>query len=152
MSFLKFFHVLAVVIWVGGMFFAYMILRAAAAEILQPPDRLRLWDNVFARFFNWVWLSVIILLITGFCMVFLHGGLAYVSSHVHLMALFGMGMVSIFIYVFFLSFRRFRLKVASQDWPGSGAMLATIRRLVGLNLVIGLSTIATAVLGGAAGI
>ena len=30
-------HVLAVVVWVGGMFFAYFCLRPAAAKLLQPP-------------------------------------------------------------------------------------------------------------------
>lgn len=31
-------HVLAVTVWVGGMFFAYMILRPVAASQLQPPN------------------------------------------------------------------------------------------------------------------
>jgi uncharacterized membrane protein len=34
-------HVLAVVVWVGGMFFAYMVLRQSAGP-LEPEARLRL--------------------------------------------------------------------------------------------------------------
>ena len=30
-------HLLAAVIWVGGMFFAYMALRPVAASLLEPP-------------------------------------------------------------------------------------------------------------------
>ena len=35
-------HLLSAVIWVGGMFFAYMVLRPAAATLLEPPQRLPL--------------------------------------------------------------------------------------------------------------
>ena len=52
MLFMKLVHLLSIVVWVGGMFFAYVILRPSAADILQPPERLRLWDKVFSRFFN----------------------------------------------------------------------------------------------------
>ena len=58
MAYAKLLHLLSVLIWVGGMFFAYMILRPAAVEVLEPPPRLRLWANVFGRFFPWVWASV----------------------------------------------------------------------------------------------
>jgi len=35
-------HFLATVIWVGGMFFAYMALRSVAASLLEPAQRLPL--------------------------------------------------------------------------------------------------------------
>ena len=55
MTLFKLIHHLAALIWVGGMFFAYVALRPAAMEVLDPPQRLRLWDAVFRRFFQWVW-------------------------------------------------------------------------------------------------
>ena len=58
MIFLKFIHILAVLVWVGGMFFAYVILRPSAVITLQPPERLCLWDAVFKRFFGWVWVAI----------------------------------------------------------------------------------------------
>ncbi len=58
-------HVLAALVWVGGMFFAWMILRPAAVAALEGPARLRLWANVFQRFFVWVWVAVAILPISG---------------------------------------------------------------------------------------
>jgi uncharacterized membrane protein len=54
-------HALAAVLWVGGMFFAYMVLRPSAGP-LEAPVRLQLWDRVFSRFFPWVWASVATLL------------------------------------------------------------------------------------------
>ena len=70
-------HLLSVVIWVGGMFFAYMALRPAAGSLLEPPVRQTLWVAVFNRFFVWVWISIITLLISGFWMIFAElGGMA----------------------------------------------------------------------------
>lgn len=48
------------------MFFAHMVLRPAAAETLDPPQRLKLMDAVFRRFFVWVWGAVGAILATGF--------------------------------------------------------------------------------------
>lgn len=147
MEFFKLAHILAMVIWIGGMFFAYMVLRPGAAEVLQPPERFRLWAKVFSRFFNWVWLSVFILLASGFSMVHLLGGIANAPRYIYLMALSGIVMMLIFFYVFFVYFMRFNLQVAAQDWSELGAVLGTIRKLVGLNLVVGVLTIAMALLG-----
>lgn len=33
-------HVLSAVVWVGGMFFAWMALRPVAASLLEPPPRV----------------------------------------------------------------------------------------------------------------
>ena len=70
-------HVLSAVIWVGGMFFAYMALRPVAAQQLEPPQRLSLWVGVFSKFFPFVWLSVLFLLTTGYNLLFsIWGGFA----------------------------------------------------------------------------
>jgi uncharacterized membrane protein len=54
-------HVLAAVVWVGGMFFAYMVLRQSTGP-LEPTVGLVLWHRVFRRFFPWVWASIVLLL------------------------------------------------------------------------------------------
>ena len=79
-------HILASVVWVGGMFFAYLALRPAAGA-LDPQTRLGLWERVFGNFFPWVWASVVALLASGYAMVFLFfEGFAGVGVHVHVMA------------------------------------------------------------------
>ena len=40
-------HILAALFWVGGMAFAYTMLRPAAGA-LEAPARLTLWRDVFA--------------------------------------------------------------------------------------------------------
>lgn len=147
LSFMKLIHLLAIVVWVGGMFFAYVVLRPSAAEVLQAPERLRLWDKVFSKFFNWVWLAVFLVLVSGFYMIYLFGGFANLSLYINLMLTMGLVMTMIYIYVFFKCYVQFNRLVAKQEWPAAGAMLGTIRKLVGLNLTIGLLTIAVAVIG-----
>ena len=138
-------HVISVVIWVGGMFFAYLVLRPVAAVQLEPPLRLRLWAGVFDRFFPWVWASVVVILATGFWIIFaVYGGMGGVGPYVHAMLGLGIVMMLIFFHVYFAPYRRLKRAVAAEDWPAGGQQLAQIRRLVGINTVIGLLTVATA--------
>ena len=60
-----FFHLIGVVLWVGGMFFAHMTLRPSAAELLQPPLRLPLLAATLGRFFTWVSVSIVLILVSG---------------------------------------------------------------------------------------
>lgn len=138
-------HVVAVVIWVGGMFFAHQCLRPVAAGQLEPPQRLALWVGVFGRFFPWVWVAVAVILATGFWMLFaVFGGFGGAGLYVHVMLGLGLAMMAIYLHVFFAPYQRLKRAVAAGDWPTGGRHLAQIRRLVGINTVIGLLTIAVA--------
>lgn len=138
-------HVIATVIWVGGMFFAHMVLRPVTVEQLEPPARLALWAGVFGRFFPWVWISIAVLLATGFWIIFsIFGGFANIGMYVHLMTTTGLIMVAIFGHIYFAPFKRLKAAVAAEDWPTAGVQLAQIRLLVTINLVIGLITTAIA--------
>ncbi len=137
-------HILAAAIWVGGMFFAYMALRPAAAQVLEPPLRLQLWVQTFRRFFLWVWLSIFILLGTGYWMMFSNFGGFAAPLHVQLMQGLGLAMMAIYLHVFFAPYRRLRHAVVIEDFAEGGRRLAQIRTLVGLNLLIGLCVIAIA--------
>ena len=135
------FHILGAVIWVGGMFFAYVVLRPSTGP-LEPPVRLALWDRVFARFFLWVWLSVAALLVSGLVMVFAaFGGFAGTGAYVRAMMTLGIIMILIFVHVYFAPWRRFHRAVATADWPAAGKAIEQIRLLVGVNLILGLITV-----------
>ncbi|MDR3390896.1 MAG: CopD family protein [Sulfuriferula sp.] len=144
----KFLHVLSVVIWVGGMFFAYMALRPVAAECLEPPQRLNLWEGVFGRFFLWVWAAVALILFSGLYMMALLG-----KPPVYVMIMFTLGVVMmlLFAHVFFAPYKRLKRAVAAQDWKAGGAALGQIRKLIAINLSLGLLTVGVATLGVALG-
>lgn len=137
-------HILAACIWVGGMFFAYVCLRPVAASSLEPAQRLTLWRGVFERFFKWVIVAILALIISGHVMIAMYGGMKVVGMHVHIMLLLGYIMFGIFGHLFFAPFKRLKQAVDNQDWPAGAAQLNTIRKMVGINLVIGLVTIIVA--------
>ncbi|MGH6735292.1 MAG: CopD family protein [Methyloceanibacter sp.] len=134
-------HILAAVVWVGGMFFAYLVLRPASGP-LPPEERLALWRRVFARFFPWVWASVVVLLASGYGMIFGYfGGFAGVDLHVHVMQATGIVMMLLFLHLFFAPWPRFRAAIDRRDYGQAGKQLGRIRLIVAANLVLGLITI-----------
>jgi len=138
-------HILSAVLWVGGMFFAHQVLRPVAVQQFQPPQRLQLWSQVFTRFFPWVWLSVVLLLVTGYWMVFkLFGGMTTVGLHIHIMQGLGWLMMLLYMHLYFAHFRRLKQAVVSEQWPEAGKQLNRIRLIVGINLSLGLIVIVVA--------
>ncbi len=132
-------HLLAAVIWVGGMFFAYMALRPVAASLLEPPQRLPLWSQTFAKFFPWVWAAVVVLLVTGLWMVqSVFGGFGQVGLYIHLMAGLGIVMMLLFAHMYFAPYRRMKKALAENDFPEAGKKLAQIRIIIAINLMLGL--------------
>lgn len=143
---LRFLHIAGVALWVGGMFFAYVCLRPAAATLLEPPPRLRLWRDVLASFFAWVWAAVALILASGLALIG-RVGFATAPLNWHLMFASGCVMVAIFIYVVFVPYAALGRAVEGGDWKAGGAALGKIRQAVGTNLLLGVFTIGLATLG-----
>jgi uncharacterized membrane protein len=141
-------HVVAAVVWVGGMFFAHQVLRPSAAALEAAP-RLELWSRVLGRFFLWVIAAILVLLASGFAMVFsVFGGFAHLAYYIQLMMGLGVVMIALFLHLYFAPWRRFRAAVARRDWTEGGRQLGQIRTLVTINLLLGLVVIAAASGGG----
>ena len=131
-------HILGAVVWVGGMFAAYVCLRPAASA-LEPPQRLRLWQNFFQKFFPWVWVSVLLLLASGYWMLLTDfGGFAGAPLYINLMQTLGLVMVALFAWMFHGPWLKFKRAVDAQDWPLAGSHLNRIRQIIMINLPIGL--------------
>ena len=142
MSFSIALHLLSAVIWVGGMIFAHNSLRPAAVQVLEPPLRLELWVQVFRRFFVLVWLSIVIILASGYWMLFNYfGGFANAGTHIHTMHAGGILMLIIYLHVFFAPYRLLRQALIVQDYPLAAIKLNQIRQLVALNTLIGMIVI-----------
>ena len=134
-------HVLAAVVWVGGMVFAYVVLRPSAGP-LPAEARLQLWHRVFGRFFPWVWASIVALLASGYAMMFLSfGGLSGAPLYVQIMQAIALIMVLLFLLLFFGPWRRFATAVTGARFPEAAEQLHRIRRIVAINLTLGLLTI-----------
>lgn len=150
---LKALHVLAVLVWVGGMAFAHLFLRPSLA-VLEPPQRLVLMHAVLGRFFRAVLLATAVVLGSGLWM------LGRVARQFHAtgapitwpwtwwwMAAVGLLMVGIFAHIRFMRWPVMDRAVRASDWPAAAQALAGIRRWVGVNLVLGVALIATVYVG-----
>jgi uncharacterized membrane protein len=135
-------HILSALVWVGGMFFAYLVLRPSAGP-LEAPDRLALWRRVFGRFFPWVWASVVLLLATGVLMILVgFGGFEHAAVYIEVMMTVGIVMMLLFAHLYFAPWRRFQRALDGGDVPAAARNLDQIRRIVAINLVLGLATAA----------
>jgi uncharacterized membrane protein len=140
-------HTLAAIVWVGGMFFAYVILRPSIAA-MEPPARLSLLSGIFERFFVWVWACVVVLPVSGYAKVYLdYGNFSVAGFHVIVMHVLGLVMIARFIFLYFYIYRRYRQAVNDEAWPLAGELLPPIRRIIASNLLIGLVVVVVAVSG-----
>jgi uncharacterized membrane protein len=138
-------HLVAATIWVGGMFFAYMALRPVATQLLEPPTRLLLWSHTFARFFVWVWVSIVVLPLTGYWMIFqIWGGMEGTDISIKLMHGIGWIMIFIFLFLFFVPYRQLKQRIAEEDFKAAGKALALIRKIVAVNLTLGIIVVVIA--------
>jgi uncharacterized membrane protein len=141
-------HIFGAVVWVGGMFAIYVCLRPALSAV-DPPQRLRLLRITFQNFFPWVWAAVLLLLVSGYWMVFVtFGGFSGARLHVHLMQFVGWVMIALFVWLFHDPWLAFKHAVDADDWHplpvrtsiASGASLRSTCRLGLLVVIIGASS------------
>jgi uncharacterized membrane protein len=133
-------HLLAVIIWVGGMFFAHFALRPAVNQLLEPPLRLPLLLQVFTRFFRWVWLAIVLLWLSGGWLIYAYGGFAAVGIYVHVMLALATVMTVFFSYIFFVPFQALKQALAADNIQAAAFAVARIRVIIFINLILGLLT------------
>lgn len=153
-SVLKLVHVLAVVLWVGGMAFAHFFLRPSV-QTLEAPVRLRLLQTVMKRFLSTVLVASLVVLVTGLWMIgraakeTVQAGLSFnMPLDWTIMATLGILMIAIFGHIRFALFKRLTRAVDASDWPAGGAAMASIRAWVFVNLCIGILIIGVTLLMG----
>jgi uncharacterized membrane protein len=115
-------HILGAVVWVGGMFVIYVCLRPALGT-LEPPQRLRPMRVTFQKFFPWVWLAILLLLASGYWMLF---------------TMIGWLVIALFVWLFHGPWLAFKRAVDVEDWPSASATLNRIRQIIAVNLPLGL--------------
>ena len=137
-------HLLGAIAWLGGMFFAYFCLRPAAAEVLNPPERLPLWSATFSRFLPYMAGAVVVILATGLSML-LSVGFSAAPVGWHVMFALGLVMAAVFGYIYFSLFPKLQSHCKAQAWPNAARALNRIRQLVAVNLVLGFLVVLAAV-------
>jgi len=144
---LKALHLLGAVVWVGGMFFALLVLRPSLS-VLEPAQRLALHGQVFRRFFLIVWHAMPIVLLSGYGLLFWEfGGFKGAHWSVHVMHLTGLVMAVVFVAIVLGPWRAMRAALEAGDKAGAAEAAGRIRVMIAVNLGLGVATVAVAGLG-----
>lgn len=139
-------HDLAAVLWIGGIFFAFMVLRPVST-MFEPPQRLQLWSTVFARFFPWVWFFIVILVTTGYVDLFTRFDGSLTQAYLLAMQVIGWIMILLFAWLSFVLVVRLHQAVSEQRWPDAAAAMKPIRQIMAINLALGILIILIGVAG-----
>lgn len=141
-------HVIAVIVWIGGIFLGVVVLRPALAE-LDLALRVRLYARIVGRFLPWIWAAVITLLVSGFYMVFtsFDGGLSGTPWFVRFMMGVGVFMMMLVGHVSFAPYKRLKRAIASNDDALAAKAMRQMGTLMAVNLALGLIVILVAMMG-----
>ncbi|HIJ39104.1 MAG TPA: hypothetical protein HPP80_09430 [Rhodospirillaceae bacterium] len=141
-------HTLASVVWVGGIFFVFVVLRPNLAS-LAPEIALPLWSRLLGRFFNWVWASILVILVTGYGVIlFGYEGFNALGPHIRIMQVSGLLMIGLFVLMWSMPWQRFCQAVGAEDWPAALSAMKRMRQVVVINLILGFFTTAIGATGG----
>ncbi|WP_423822883.1 CopD family protein [Salinisphaera sp. SPP-AMP-43] len=143
MAYLIALHALAATIWVGGLFFLIGILRPAASAV-PLGERLPLLSIAVGRFFLWIWIAIITLLITGYAMIGLLGGMAAVPTYINVMQGLAWVMFLLYGHMFFSPWKRVRAALAAGALADAGRAMNQLRFFAAVSLALGLAVIAIA--------
>jgi uncharacterized membrane protein len=132
---MKFLHIAAAIVWLGGVVFMLFALRPAVAQ-LALPQRLPLVAQVLGNFFKRVWESIAILLVSGLFML-ITVGMKNAPIGWHVMLTIGLLMFALFGHLYFGPFKRLKLAVAAADWAEGGRRVAQLATLAQIILALG---------------
>mgnify|MGYP005754610633 CR=1 FL=1 len=140
-------HLLATTFWVGGMACMHFAVRPAAVASLDPPQRLPFMTAALGRFFTGVSVAIVVILVTGLAMIFGRGGFGAAHWSVHAMFTLGLVMMAVFGHIRWAAYPRLQRAVASSEWKAAAPVLDGIRRLVAVNLGLGVLVYGIATIG-----
>lgn len=151
-SALKTLHLLAIIVWLGGISFSYFFLRPAMAQ-LDTPTRLRLMHEVLGRFFKAALWASLLVMGSGIWMlgrvakqVVQSGGVFQMPLAWTVMAVLGSVMVALFMHIKFALYKKLAQSVTASDWPAGDMALTQIRNWLAVNLGLGVLVLSMTVL------
>ena len=134
-------HLLAINVWVGGMFFLIVVLSHAITT-LEQPQQLALWAKILKYFFFWVWLAVLTLLSSGISMlVYRFHDFMNAPVYVLVMVCLGVLMILIFLLMYFIVYPKFKRSFQNQAIEMSLDQLRVLRILGFVNMLLGLCVV-----------
>lgn len=155
-------HVLAAIIWLGGMFFISLVLVPSLRKLDPPTKRTEILSTTAKRFSLVSWIAILLLLVTGVINAVNRGvtiGLVssgeLFSSHFGIILTFKVFLVLVMILIsavhdFILGPKLIKMTELQRPGPDSAKLVAKNRKFVSwlarINAFIGIIVIACAVM------
>ena len=140
----KLLHLIAGIVWLGGMTFMLVALRPAVMAQMEPQPRARLMAMVWGRFFPLVLGAIVVLFTTGtnlytttFRSIKAATGAGSVPFGWNLMLVAGLAMMLIFCHIFFAGYRKFKRALARDEWAVVATASTQVHRLMVVNFALG---------------
>ena len=144
----KLLHLIAGIVWLGGMTFMLFALRPAALATLEAQSRAQLMGQVWRRFFTLVLAAIVVLFATGthlYTQTFRAARLATGEGSVPLgwnvMLVLGLSMMLIFGHIYFAGFKKYKRAVAAGEWPLAAKAAGLIHTMTVINFSLGWAAI-----------
>ena len=140
----KLLHLIAGIVWMGGMTFMLFALRPAAVATLEAQPRVVLMAEVFRRFYVWVMVAIVVLFTTGthlytstFRAAKMATGAGSVPLGWNVMLVLGLAMMLVFGHIYFAGFKKYKRAVALADWPLAAKAGGLIHTMTLVNFALG---------------
>jgi uncharacterized membrane protein len=140
----KLLHLIAGIVWMGGMTFMLFALRPAAIATIEAQARAVLMGQVWQRFYALVLVAIVLLFSTGthlYTATFRAARLATGNGSVPLgwnvMLVLGISMMLIFGHIYFAGFKKYKRAVAAADWPLAAKAAGLIHTMTLINFTLG---------------
>jgi len=140
----KLLHLIAGIVWMGGMTFMLFALRPAAVATLEAQNRAVLMGQVWKRFYVWVLVAIVVLFATGthlytqaFRATRLATGEGAVPLGWNLMLVLGITMMLIFGHIFFAGYKKYMRATAAGEWAVAAKAAGLIHNMTLVNFTLG---------------
>ena len=140
----KLLHLVAGIVWMGGMTFMLFALRPAALASLDAQPRALLMGQVWKRFYLLVLAAIVVLFTTGthlytaaFRATKLATGQGSVPLGWNVMLVLGITMMLIFGHIYFAGFKKYKRALASSEWSAAAKAAALIHTMTLINFALG---------------
>ena len=140
----KLLHLIAGIVWMGGMTFMLFALRPAAIAAMEAQPRAILMGEIWKRFFALVLGAIVLLFATGthlYTQTFRATRLATGDGGVplgwNIMLVLGLVMMLIFGHIYFAGFKKYKRAVAAGDWPLAAKAASLIHTMTLINFSLG---------------
>ena len=140
----KLLHLIAGIVWMGGMTFMLFALRPAALNTLEAQPRAVLMGQVWKRFYALVLVAIVALFATGthlYTQTFRAARLATGDGSVplgwNIMLVLGLIMMLIFGHIYFAGFKKYKRALASGEWSIAAKTAGLMHTMTLINFALG---------------